>query len=217
MRRKLDFGQGLYGTAELARYVVMYSGGEARMSRVPYWLRNGLSRVQHQRHRPDYGFLELVSLFVVGDLLRAGLKLRQIRTAESYLQKQLGHPRPFATERIYSDGANVFFEAAPSVHDQITAADLEGQEALRGVLKLELKGVGYVDGVASAWRAAPSVVLNPAVQFGEPCIDGTRVQTRQLAKLSALGMAPKALAEDFELPLEEIRAGLKFEDALAAV
>ena len=40
---------------------------------------------------------------------------------------------------------------------------------------------------ASIWRPAEGVWLNPKIQAGAPCVDGTRVPTRAIADLEAAG------------------------------
>lgn len=213
--RDIHFDDGLYGVKELSQYVALNAAKPGTHSRVPYWLRHAMAPGDHRRRRPDYGFLELVSLLVVRDLVAVGLSLRQIRTAEEYLRAGSGHERPFAMEKIYSDGGNVFYEAAPRVKSQITSADLGGQEALRAMLEVDLQGVGYVDGIASTWRPRSHVALDPAVQFGEPCIANTRVQTKQLQALRDRGLEAAELAESFEIPAGAVESALEFEHELA--
>ena len=59
-------------------------------------------------------------------------------------------------------------------------------------------------------QLAPRIVVDPAIRFGRPVIQGTRVPVDLvLAKLAA-GMAASEIAEDYELALADIQAVLAY-------
>ena len=58
------------------------------------------------------------------------MRLPAIRNAERHLRERLELPRPFASVHLKTDGVNVLYQASPEVRDQLTAADLAGQEVL---------------------------------------------------------------------------------------
>ena len=76
--------------------------------------------------------------------------------------------------------------------------------------------------MAEIWRPHPGIWINPAVQAGTPCVDGTRVPTSLLAGLvnTSNGSAPAAIddevCDDYRLTSEQVGAALAYELALAS-
>jgi len=78
-----------------------------------------------------------------------------------------------------------------------------------------LKAISYDDlGVAQRWRPAPLVVLDPRVQAGTPCIEGTRIPTQVVATMLDTDSA-ETVGEELDLTVEQVHAAANFEAALA--
>jgi len=218
-----SLGEGIYALTELQQYVAYQTRRAVGTQQVRYWLLHALTSTRHVSRRPDYTFHDLVSLFVVGELVDAGVPPHVIRDAETHLRKSLRLSRPFASIDIYTDGVDVLYEADPLMADQITAANREGQEVLRPVIQAALRGIRYEGGTASAWdpypghEGHPLVTIDPRIQFGEPCIAGTRVQTATLWAQVRTGDSETEVAASYELPAEAVRAAVEFESELAAL
>jgi uncharacterized protein (DUF433 family) len=61
-----------------------------------------------------------------------------------------------------------------------------------------------------ALQLSPRIVVDPAIRFGRPVIQGTRVPVDLvLAKLAA-GTAAATIADDYELTLDDIQAVLAY-------
>jgi uncharacterized protein (DUF433 family) len=208
-----ELGAGLYSANELSRYL---SSRELPASppTVSRWIRRGLTPSQHRGRLPTYTFHDLISLLVVGWLREKGVTFAAVRRAESYLREQLRIERPFAREEIYTDGINVLYEANPLIADQLTAANLQGQEVMRKALEATLSGVRYDNSLAIWWDIRPFVRINPAIQFGEPCVAGTRIPTAQLAEFVAAGESIERLANLYELPPAWVDEAVNFEREL---
>ena len=205
---------GLYSLSELSRYL-RSRGLAASPSKVLRWIQGGLSVSGHQRGAPTYGFHDLVSLLVVGRLRSEGVTLSAIRAAELYLRGEQRIERPFALEEIYTDGVNVLYRANPVIAEQLTAANRRGQEVLSRALGKALRGIGYAQGVAAFWDIRPHVRLDPGIQFGAPCLSGTRIPTAQLFALSTAGEAVDALAHLFDVAPAWVREAVDLEKELA--
>lgn len=55
------------------------------------------------------------------------------------------------------------------------------------------------------------ISLNPAIRFGKPCINGTRITVQDILNWLASGMTNDEILADFpELELAHIRAALAF-------
>jgi uncharacterized protein (DUF433 family) len=64
--------------------------------------------------------------------------------------------------------------------------------------------------VRMALQLAPRIVVDPAIRFGRPVIQGTRVPVDLvLAKLAA-GMTATQIADDYDLTPEDIQAVLVY-------
>jgi uncharacterized protein (DUF433 family) len=212
-----ELGQGLYSLGELRLYVA-YQGTEGDAEKVLRWLTRVLNPVAHQRRRPDYSFSDLVSLFVVRELLSRGVAPGAIGEAERYLRGELGLDRPFVSERIATDGRNVYHgkQRVSEVPASIESANLRGQQTMVVPIRDHLTNVGYKHHLASRWTPTKHVVLDPQVQFGEPVIAGTRIPTASIAEVAGeLGW--KQAAKMLEVEPVAAKAALRFERRLASL
>ena len=89
-----------------------------------------------------------------------------------------------------------------------------GQGVFQSVVRLYLQRVQFNDaGQPSLWRPADRVELDPRIQAGAPCIEGTRVPTATIADLLQSEDA-KDIALDFDLSVEDVFAAGAFEESL---
>ncbi len=70
--------------------------------------------------------------------------------------------------------------------------------------------------MATIWRPHTCVWINPEVQAGTPCVDGTRIPTGTLADLHDAGLEFEDLSDDYQLSIGQVRAAIGYEDSLAA-
>ena len=219
-----DLGRGVYGLREL-RVFLAVSGAPSDGDRALVWLRTALNPVDHHARRADYSFSDLISLFVVRELLRRGVQPRAIRGAEDYLRRKWKTDRPFLSELIQTDGKRVFVDGEPvpagedvdtdtMLPEQLEAADLRGQQVLREPIRQGLAYVQYDDGFAHAWSPAEGIRVDPRIQFGDPVIAGTRVPTEAVAAL-ATRRGLEAAASDLAISVDAARTAVAFEKKLA--
>jgi uncharacterized protein (DUF433 family) len=207
-----QLGQGIYSLAELRSYLA-FAGVEKDGDRVLDWL-GMLNDVAHQPRQPDYSFADLVSLFVVRMLLGKGVKPRRILEAETYLRTRRQTDRPFVCDDLSTDGRFVYFDSLEGPVDSANRGG--GQQASLVVIAPYLKRVKYHEGAAVQWSPMDHVVLNPAIQFGEPVIDGTRVLTVAVADAAA-GAGVEQAAKWLAVSASAARAAVSFERRLAAL
>ena len=67
-----------------------------------------------------------------------------------------------------------------------------------------------------AVQIAPRVVVDPAVRFGKPVIQGTRVPVELVIAKLAGGMKPEEIVEEYEITLEDIQASLSYAASMLA-
>ena len=63
---------------------------------------------------------------------------------------------------------------------------------------------------------APRIVVDPAVRFGKPVIQGTRVPVGLVVAKLAGGMTTDEVAREYEITLEDVRAALSYAAELVA-
>jgi hypothetical protein len=209
-----QLGQGIYSLAELRSYLAFY--GESRDGELALrWLTAVLNPVAHRARRPDYSFDDLISLFVVRELLELGVYGFRIREAEQYMRRLLETDRPFVHKDVATDGHVVWLDTEePSQVER--ASHGPGQQAHRAIIGPSLRRVKYVDRKAAAWSPVPHVELNPSVQFGEPVVAGTRLLTSIVAEAAERYEADSA-AVRLGVEPRAARAAVEFERRLAAL
>lgn len=208
-----ELGTGVYALPELRTFVAL-DGTPEDGKRVRDWLRTALNPVSHERWQADYSFSDLVSLFVVRELLRKGVRPHKIREAEAWLRETEKTDRPFMRDDIQTDGIEVFYRDHV-VASQIEAASRKGQQAMREPIKDRLTKVEYQDGSAAYWRPAPGVIVDPRVQFGAPIVIGTRIPTEAVAGVARQLGIDHAMRR-FDLPRERVKNAIAFEERIAA-
>ena len=181
------------------------------------WVRTGLAGADAREAAGGdklITFQDLVSLRVITALRAAKVSLKHIHAAEAYLRETTGHARPFATEFLWTDNSEVF----TSLRNRLVAASLHGQIAMDIIKEylVPVHGLDFEEGIAASWEPAKSVLLKPDVQFGAPCIKGTRIPTRSLRNSYLGGDSIDRLASAYGVGREEVEAAIAWEEKLAA-
>ena len=206
-------GRGIYDVNEVAR--LLHSG----RARIEGWTRP-------RERRPPllagelaglFSFWDLLSLRVIAELARRGVPREHIARGAEHLAQSLDTHRPFAHKALATVGVGFFADVAGEWED----AGMRGQMAFQGVIEPLLEPITFnKSDMASIWRPHDGVWINPAVQAGAPCVDGTRVPTHLLASLLGLDEPDAAdlaeVCDDYRLTDEQVRTALHYEFVLAA-
>ncbi len=193
-------GRGIYDIAEAARIVRRHPDTVARWTR-------GTNPLHHVESDRIISFLDLISLWVISELIRRGVPRREIRAGGEYVTTHVGTNYPFAHQELATVGAGFFgkFKAWVDVGKG-------GQGSFPAVIEELLSPIEFgPDLHASIWRPTSGVWLNPKVQAGAPCIDGTRVPTKVIADLEAVGDHIEDIADDLSLDITQVHAALQYE------
>ena len=169
-----------------------------------------------------FSFWDLMSLRVIAELLGRGVKRDHILTGAAHLAQSLGTNRPFAHQSLATVGAGFFADVEPGVGWENVGQG--GQLAFQDVVVPLLEPITFNDaGMAAIWRPRAGVWINPAVQAGEPCVDGTRVPTGLIARLLPAEDDEQPgdediteVSGDYRITVFQVRAALEFELSLAA-
>ncbi len=188
------------------------------------WVRTGLMTPELRHTRGQeliLSFEDLISMRVIAALRSFGMTWQRIHLAEKFLRKETGYRRPFAVKQVWTDTANIFANLNPNV---LLAASQHGQIAIPQLLGKYLQPVGDMTFdhqdhvlVAATWSPHNDVTLNPCIQYGEPCITGTRMRTRILAEMINGGDSPSYVEKAFNLTESQINHGIEWEHRLRAV
>lgn len=214
LERGTDLGQGLFSLADLRAFMAL-SGQRGDAERVLPWLANVLNPVHHSAKRPDYSFGDLISLFVVRELLKKGVRPSVIHEAEQYLRRKWSTARPFVSDEIKTDGCGVYVDDGLVAGGQLESADQHGQQVLREAVSEKLTAVHYSDGIAASWEPWQEVEIDPTVQFGEPVVAGTRIPTEAIADMATWASVDR-ISSELAISKRQTKAALTFQRELAA-
>lgn len=194
--------RGIYDVVEVARLL------KRDPETIDRWTsgRTPLHRVQT---KPLYVFLDVISLWVISVLVERKVPKSEIRSGAEYLAEQLGTDFPFAHQALATAGAAVFGQLVDWVD-----VGKRGQRAFEVAIKPYLTPLEYgPNGLAAIWRPASGVWINPEVQAGAPCVEGTRIPTRTLFALVEANEDVEDVAADYDLEVSSVEAAVAFEQA----
>lgn len=214
----------LYLTATLTRDVPSYTLKHPISSRrVIHWIRVGLttpSLAGIGGRELLLSFEDLVSMRVIALLRAFGVSWPKIHKAEQWLREQTGYPRPFAIKRVWTETRDVFAEfpagfITASRHGQIAFVELF-EEYLQSVEDMSFIPHDGVN-VAETWTPHDDVLMNPKIQFGDPCIKGTRLPTQILWRMYNGGDNIPYLSRAFLISEQQINNALEWENRLRTI
>ncbi len=216
-------GKGLYAATEIARFTVLEFDGSTTTDRATRWLRDVVEDTDHTAGRADYSFRALISVFTIAALRRQGLPMQRIRVAQKRLAEITEDSLPFARGALFTDGKSIF--AKLDVDGQLSNLNIPGearaQEAAQHALEEFLRSVEYADAAtvydrtAESWAPARGVRVDPEIQFGAPCIEGTRIPTSTIDRLVATSSI-EDIAWEYEVDEQLVRDAVAFEQRYAA-
>ena len=205
----------VYPLCDVARYL----GFSPQRTR--YWLEWIPGRSRAPGVGSAVSFLGLVSMLVMKALREYGVKPRRIRSAERYLVEHLGE-YPLARSTIWTEGEHVLFNRrsplSTGLPEKLEAADMGGQQAFVQLLKDCSRRIDFdvKDGLARAWFPRERVKLDPRIQFGEPCVAGTRVRTSVLYSMHLAGDSVTTLVRSYGISVDDVAQALDWEKGLLA-
>ncbi len=214
---------GIYDVPEAARYLRASSHGAivypVSSTKMIKWIRRGvatpaLATVPGRELLIE--FEDLISMRAIAALRSAGVSWPAIHQAEQWLRRETQSERPFATETLWTGQRQIFVEW----RKQLVAASSAGQLAFDLLMEYLLPVNDLVFSeethMATSWEPSNGVVLEPAIQFGAPCIKGTRIPTRTVAGMIEAGDSAEYVARAFDQPIEAIEEACEWERLLRA-
>lgn len=163
-------------------------------------------------------FRNLVELHVLSAIRRDhGVRLGEVRKAVDYLRRKFRSRHPLADVEMQTDGTNLFVERFGELVD---VSD-QGQMAMKECLISHLDRIER-DARGTAIRLYPfttsreelgrrTVVIDPRVQFGRPCLSGTGTPTALVAERFLAGDSPREIAQDIGLDTDAVEEAIRYE------
>lgn len=218
-----QLGLGLYDLKEAARL----TGLSPR--RVRRWFVPPPSEVDRRPVlKADYppvggetaiSFLDLIDVFVFGQLRTHGVPLPTLRRVYQRLQRDLKQKHPFAHTRLATDGYEVFLRGENADGQAELTEVLTRQRVFPEIIAPFLKRLDYdpVTHLAKLWRIADGVLVNPGIALGKPVVDGVFVKTELLAAAyRANNKDADAVARWYNVSPDDVMTAVRFEAGLAA-
>lgn len=173
-------------------------------------------------------FANLTEVLALTGFRQLGVSMQKVRRALEYVKQEMGVEHPLATQRILSDGVELFWEYQER-HREIVLVNIVrgGQRAFPEAVMRYLREIEWgKDSFASRWwpgsREAGSgtIVVDPRRAFGSPVIARTGIRTEDVFLRFSAGEPISELAEDYGLTRDQaeaaIRAEARFLEPLAA-
>ncbi|CAN5386629.1 hypothetical protein BH23ACT9_BH23ACT9_05430 [soil metagenome] len=160
-------------------------------------------------------FASLVEAQVIAGLrrgTRGARSLQSLRRIVRQLRREIGDEWALASERLYVSGADVLWDIAERTSDE-DAAQLvvidSGQRVFHEALSQYLERIEYVDEYAGRIflpiTEDPVIVVDPTVNYGRPTFQSSGAPARPVLMRLAGGESIEAVANDYGIPIPELR------------
>lgn len=217
--RKPTFG-GVYEPNEVASYLrasepIDRLAPTARRLRA--WAHNGVlgeNRLAKEGRFLRLSFDHLATSQVIAILRARGWSFPAIRAAERDFARLLGSPRPFTNRDFWTMGPDLLTR----IDGTLVVGTRGGQIAFEEILEEWLHPVGRrfgfdeETGMAASWRPVQHIELDPRVQFGAPCVEGTSIPTSALWGYVRGGDPVEYVAQSYGLSVADVERAVAWED-----
>lgn len=165
-------------------------------------------------------FENLIEAALIGQWRKRRVPLQRIRKAHFLALEEFGD-HPFARQRIYVGGTDLFVEADRTTEDEggssFTVLTRANQYTLAPLIADSLEYIDWQTGEGFPYQYRPAegrniVKLNPNIEFGLPNIH--RIRTEIILQRFLAQESVDEIAGDFDLSEEEVEQALRYEWAL---
>ena len=228
----------LYTVAEAARIV------DAPYSTVRSWVKGYRRKPRHGREvigepivttlhagssgLPSIPFVGAAEALVVAAVRCRGVPMQRARPALEVLIGELGIEYALASERLYTDGAEILYDYGDRYGDtEVGHAAMElvvvrnGQGVFAEVIADHLERIDYAaDGLAQRIRVPPfengQIVADPRLSAGAPIFARGGARVADALSLLDAGESPRTVSEEYGMPEEHLWDFLRVTSSWAA-
>lgn len=174
-------------------------------------------------------FITLAEGMVLAAIRKTGVPMQRIRPALLALQDHLGIEHALASQRLYSDGADVLFDFAQQSNEAAEATtaarDLvvlrNGQRVFTETVSDYLQRIDYGDDGYARLLHLPGyqhrqVVVDPERSFGQPVFVSGGAKVSDVIDRFQAGESLPDLSEDFGVPIDDLEDALRVASRRAA-
>lgn len=175
--------------------------------------------VIHPSRDGSLSFVNLMEALTLAGYRRQGVSMQRVRKALGYAARALDEPHVLASERLLTDGKELFWEFQQRGRDG--QADLvlltSGQKVFPEAVMRYLREMEWgSDRLAARWwpGAAPGaghVVVDPRRAFGAPVLARTGIRTEDVFSRFSAGEPSSEVAKDYGLSIEQAEAAIRAE------
>jgi uncharacterized protein (DUF433 family) len=168
-------------------------------------------------------FVGLAEGMVLAAFRETGLPLQRIRPALERLEAEVGLEHALASRHLYTDGAELLFDYARLRGDKqlgLLTVVRSGQRVFHDVIDHYLQRIEYDAGWAARVMLPitdePLLVADPTRAFGQPIFTHGGAGLADVTGRIEAGENERVVAEDYDVPLKDVRAALAAETRAAA-
>jgi uncharacterized protein (DUF433 family) len=211
---------GTYSIPDASLYIYATTPNRSRFPlntrHLYHWTKDGLASgyLKGVKNRELFlNFRDLISLRIIAAMRSQGIKHREIIIAEKELKKTFGWDYPFAMAD--------FWVAKPDIYMKIQGVLLSVSRHLQFTFDLineyliPVHGLTFdIFGMSATWTPHEDVLLNPEIQYGSPCIAGTRVPTEVVWSFNDAGDSVETISLMYGLNHSQIEHAIAWENLL---
>lgn len=160
-------------------------------------------------------FIGLAEGMVLAAFRATGLPLQRIRPALDRLREEKELEHALASEHLYTDGAEVLYDYARAHGDRqlrLLTVVRSGQQVFHDVIERYLERITYRGGWAAQLvlptTVEPLLRVDPERAFGQPVFIHGGARLVDVRNRIRAGEQAEAVAEDYGVPLADLRAAV---------
>lgn len=215
-------GKGVYSFSDASRLTGLKS------SRVREWFTPRSSSAISSIFESDFSgqteqhlisFLDLVDVFVAGQLREHGVSLQTLRKVYATLEIESGYDHPFGRRELLTDGKNIFVAGLDKNGQDEVFDALTRQKAFPRIILPFLRTLDYASdsNLARRWKIDKGIVIDPDICFGQPVVESKGIPTHIIAKaMEANNMDAHVVADWYGMQSAQVKSAYNFERRLAS-
>jgi uncharacterized protein (DUF433 family) len=225
------FGRGSYSASEAAHLLKLPTARVRRWAAGYDFGPRGAPRFSEPLiHREleghgfvELSFLDLIELLFVKTFHAQGVSLQGIRRMAKSAAEMFQTDHPFCIQRFRTDGHTIYAQIQQeevAANGRHTVDLASGHYVFETIIEPFYKQFTYdvQTKLVRQWRPLGperSVLLDPALSFGQPVVAKFGVPTRAIQQAAKSGDSPLSIADWYGLPVDAVTDAIEYEHQLA--
>jgi len=206
------FTDPLYTRAEVARFLGITDTTLARwVKETPF-----VTAVAATHGSASVPFIGLAEAYTLHAFRSRGVPLQRIRPALDRLDREFGLTHALASERLYTDGAEVLFEYRDDIGDDVVgdlvvvrSAQPVFRDVIAGYLEQVVFSRGYAQRLPLVGYKDAELYVDPDRGFGQPVFARGGARLADALDLFRAGEPLELVALEFGIPSRQLEAALR--------